>query len=256
MPPSSPDPERFDTDGVTVNATSLPAMFAVGWLLGLLHLWFALGYLFHSTYHEFGHTFTAWLSGRYAFPIPILLTIVGNDRSTALSAVTLAPLALGASWAARERRFVLAAVLASIAALGLYLSFVASETESRVWVTFGGCAGEFVLSALVCAAFYVELPDRLRWDFWRWPFVFVACCVLVNADRTWRGVASDLDRLPRGTAMAGSKDANGDMDKLLRAGWTPAEIAGDYLALADAAWLGLGVLYGARVLQAVRRSRS
>jgi hypothetical protein len=249
------DPERLDTEGVAVNAWSLPAMLAVGWLVSAVHGWFVLGYLFHSSYHEAGHAVTAWLSGRYAFPIPVVLTIIALQRSTALSLVVLVPLVVGMVLAARARRIASALALSLAAAVCIDLSFVMAEDESRMWVTFGGCGGEIVLSALVVASFYARLPARVRWDFWRWPFVLVACCTLVAADHSWRAVAADPELLPRGTAMEGARDANGDMDKLLRAGWTPEGVAATYVGMADVAWLALGALYAVRLALAMRRSR-
>jgi hypothetical protein len=43
------------------------------------------------------------------------------------------------------------------------------------------------------------------------------------------------------------------MNKLLRAGWTPEQIAGAYVGIADVAWMALGLLYAAHVATAVRR---
>jgi hypothetical protein len=247
------DPERLDTEGVLVNAASLPAMLAFGWLLAVAHAWFVVGYLFHATYHELGHTFAAWLSGRFALPIPAILTFISVDRSAVLSSIVLAPLLGGMVWAARRRRVTLALVLATLAAVSIDLSFLTTNAQSLMWLAFAGCGGEILLSALVAASFYAPLPARARWDFWRWPFVLVACCVLVNADHQWRTISADVELLPRGTAMEGSRDANGDMDKLLRAGWTSEEIAGAYVGLADVAWLGLGALYAVRLARAWRR---
>ena len=247
---------ELDTEEIAVNAASLPLMLAFGWLLSAMHAWFVVGYLFHTTYHELGHTVTAWLSGRTAFPIPVLVTFIARDRLTPLSLAVVVGLLVAAGLAARARRIGLALITVSFAALAIDLSFILSPEESLLWVTFGGCGGEIVLSALVAASFYAAFPSRLRWDFWRWPFVLVACCVFVNADHSWRVVASDPARLPRGTAMSGSRDANGDMDKLLRGGWTPEGIADAYLGIADAAWVALGILYGVCVARAVIRARA
>jgi hypothetical protein len=248
--------DRFDTEGLTVNAAGLPVLVAVAWVLNLGSMWTIFGFLFQATYHELGHATTAWLSGRFAMPLPIGLTMTGADRSPAVGLGVGAAFVAGAVLAARARRFGVAVVAAGVAGLAVFLSAATTNAESTLWMVFGGCAGEIVLSALVASAFYLRMPERARWDFWRWAFALVAWCCLVHSTEMWLRVASDVAKLPRGTAIGGSSDTSGDMDRLVRAGWTPLGIARTYLGLAQVAWLALGALYVGNVVRAWLRGRA
>ena len=52
------------------------------------------------------------------------------------------------------------------------LAGVANADQWEMW-TCMGLGGEGALSALMVLTFYYRVPDRLRWDFWRWPVFFL-----------------------------------------------------------------------------------
>ena len=113
------------------------------------------------------------------------------------------------------------------------LTFFADDLAREKWITFGGCGGEIWISALCVVAFYHRAPDRVRWDFWRFPVVLLGMTTLAYAWGLWSDVAADHTRLPLGTGFKGRGDSNGDMNRLLDIhGWSVQEIVDAYRLIA------------------------
>jgi hypothetical protein len=181
--------------------------------------------------HELGHASVAWLSGHFAVPLPFYTSTGPSERSV-LVAFTLAVALLAAVLAGlSERRRYLAWMGGGALVVQAVLTLGVANWRTLRWFTWSGCGGELAWSTLLVVSFYYRLPDRLRWDFVRFVALAAGAFGLVHAFTFWRGVSLQPGYLPMGSALGGSDDPNGDMNKLIGWGATPAGIAAGYLGL-------------------------
>jgi len=218
----------------------VPLPIAVALTLGVKQT--ALGrilidFLIQVTVHEFGHAVTAWLCGIWALPLPCLcLTYVGMHRSMGTYAF-LAILLVGFGWLGlRFGRFTPLVIATLFLTVQAYMTFGLSDKTAEMLVTHGGCAGELWISSLMIIAFFVKLPDRWRWDFWRFPTMLFGCYGLVGSWWMWRAIATGRMQMPWGTANSAKRnDPDGDLNRLVnKHDWTAEQLVDNYLAIA--AW--------------------
>jgi hypothetical protein len=200
-----------------------------------------LASLLGMPFHELGHALASWLGSRFAVPLPFF-TVWSNEQSLPFGLALAALLGWFGFYSLREgRRFGLVLAAALLTAQ-LWLSCFVSARASLMFQILGGALGEIVLGALVLAAFHFPLPDRLRWDFWRWPALLPGAVCFGQAVLTWLAAARDARRIPWGSAIGDESD--GDMNRLVRDfGWSAAELARFYLGAACLALLLIGAAY-------------
>jgi Zn-finger nucleic acid-binding protein len=218
----------------TVGALAINSSFLAG-LMRPFHIWI----------HECGHATIAWLSGRRALPLPIGWTSWQPERSTVvyLALLFLLGVLFHTAWKERLRGAMVFAVAVALAQLVMTWSF--SQQKVELWITFGGIGGEFYLSALLMILFYFPMPDRFRWDFWRYGILVIAASTFWENFSFWKRVEGGRERIPWGSIL-GAGDAGGDMDRLVfQHQWLNDRIIGTYNGLANACLLVLlGVYIG------------
>lgn len=220
--------EEVPYDEPVMNAVALPAAFLIALFVNLTPT-VALLYPVLIVVHELGHALAAWLAGFVAVPLPIGLTSVGGQR--ALLVGLIVPAVLGyliwLGW--REKHPVFTAAMGVFLGLQIYLTWGISVHTARQWITFGGLGAEIALSAFFICTFYYRAPRRLRWDFWRYVALVPFAGVFVFQWLLWRRVRKDVDWLPAGSAMTGTRDGSSDIDKLLTVhGWTTEGLISTY----------------------------
>jgi Zn-finger nucleic acid-binding protein len=247
-----PDAPDFASLSLPQSAFALPVALAVAWLLrasGVAGL--VLGGA-RIPLHELGHALAAWFCGFSALPIPFGMTWLGDAR--AVSVWLLLAVGLGAAvwrlFRAGERAW--AGLFAALLVLQQFATWATTDSTRRLLITFGGSAGELLLSATLVALFHARLPARLRWDQARWIALFVGAFILVNQTLLWREARLNHELIPWGSVMG----EDGDMQRLERDhGWAPSRIAMRYAAFAHAscalaatAWItSLGASWRRRV---------
>lgn len=247
--PSAPPPQRaFVENGSllgAIRATPAPAAFnRVAFDRGLANVLgapvaLACSFLFASSdvggffaglvampFHELGHALASWLGSRFAVPLPFF-TIWLEAPSFAFGLCLSVALAAAGAYAWRERsRFGMALAGVTLAAQ-LVVSVLLPRSQSAMLQLLGGALGEIVLGGLCLIGFHFPLPDRLRWDFWRWPCLAPASLCFVHALSLWSRAARDSAALPWGSALG--SDADGDMNRLVRDfDWSAQELARFY----------------------------
>jgi hypothetical protein len=240
-PPNLYDPCSYDSP--IVNAVAPPLVAGLAILLRIS----PLGFLFegfHTWVHEFGHASVAWLSGRWALPVPFGWTNVEHDRSALVYVGVPALLvAMGvAGWLERKLwPIVLAAILV---AMQTFMTWFLPEDRGHMWMIFGGVGGEFYLAAAMIGLFYFEFPEKFKWGGCRYVFLFIGSGVFFESFTFWRDVKHGIEGIPYGTMINGEDDGGGDMN-ILRDDyhWTQHQIIYTYNHLADACILGLVVIY-------------
>ena len=235
--------DRFEYDNPLTNALALPVAALVAWFLivtGFSEL--LLG--FRIWVHEFGHATVAWLRGYRALPLPFGWTSYIPERSLFVYFGVLILLAL-LFWAARREKLRWLQGFAILAALlQFYMTWQAPESLFEQLMSFCGVGGEFYLSALMLVGFYFRLPDRWRWDFYRYPVLVLAAITFWKNFWRWHLIEIGQAGIPFGTLLGGEGDASGDMNRLLDwYGWSAQRIVNSYSTLGDICLLAILATY-------------
>jgi len=211
------------------SAVAVPAALLFAVLLHALGLGDIFLILFGGTFHEAGHALAAWLGGRWAFFVPFGFTMTGGSRSPLIALLFFGGAAGFAVVCLRERCFGAALGCAALIGGMGYLCLRASTKEWEMWMVFAGCAGELVLSAALVLGFYYRLPDVLRWDFWRYPLMFIAAVAFVESFMHWQNMDPDLRGQVFGDAVTSSKEYDNDMVRLVSEHhWTAQQLIRAY----------------------------
>jgi hypothetical protein len=249
--------ERLSFDDPRVNLLALPCAFALAWLVQLSALGRMLLVPVQIQFHELGHAIMAWLSSRSALPLPFGFTFWREERSyiTGACMVFLLAMWLWSAWR-EQRRFALFSGVALLV-LCLRLSITVSAERSMMFVIAGGLAGELVLSCAALVTFYFPLPDRLRWDFFRFLLLVPAAATWLSAARLWLGVSAGTRALPMGSILGTPGDGSGDLDRLIAVyGYSAQAIARGYLLftfVTGSIWLGTYAWFAWRARQGFRQ---
>lgn len=241
--------DRFSFDHPWSNVSALPVASLLAVILNASFVSFFLLPL-HIWIHEFGHATIAWMSGRRALPLPFGWTSWSEQRSlfVYLGILFLLALVAHAGWREKLRWPIILA--GTIAILQFVMTWLVPQSTIECWLVFGGIGGEFYLSTLVMIAFYMRLPDRWRWDFWRYVALVIAASAFWKNFWRWHQIKRGQAEIPWGSLLGGEGDAGGDMDRLVNDfGWTPDQIIGTYSQLGN---LCLLILVGVYLAIAIR----
>jgi len=243
--PADEVPALFRFDRWRVNVLAPPIVVALAWLLNASPLGFLLTG-FHVWVHEFGHATAAWLTGRRALPLPIGWTPIEPPFSPFVygGVLFLLGLLFVAGW--KERKVWPMVLAVALAPLQFYLTFRTSEDQQRFWWTFCGVGGEFYLSALFMALFFVQLPEKFKWGACRYLVLFLGASCFLHIFLFWLRVDRGLEDIPMGSMVNGEDDAGGDMNVLMSDyHWTHSQIRLVYHQLGNGCLLALGIVYAA-----------
>ncbi len=246
VPPRDPADDEFILlrfHDWKVNVFVPPLLLGLVWLVNLSPAGFFLKG-FHVWMHEFGHSTAAWLTGRRATPLPFGWTPIEPDYSPFVyfGLLLLFVILFLAGWKERKVWPMLAAVV--LAALQYHMTWRLPEHRQEFWWTFGGVGGEFYLSALFMAFFFVQLPEKFKWGMCRYVFFLIGATCFLNIVLFWNQVHRGLEEIPFGSMIHGEEDQGGDMNRLMDGyGWKKAQIRNTYQHLGYWCWAGLGVMY-------------
>ena len=214
-----------------VDVLALPVALLASLVVGSTTLGSLLLLPFQIQFHELGHALVAWLSGRAALPLPFGFTFWKEERSLFVGGSVVFLLGLLLVYGLREKRPFGALLGALLSAAFVVLALLLSADRSRELILLGGLAGELVLTSLTMVTFYFPLPDRLRWDFFRFVLLVPACGCWLAALRLWLGVWRGTRALPMGSILG--TDGSGDLDRLIAEyGHDPRSISSGYGELA------------------------
>ncbi len=242
--PLAPIEDRLPFDRPTVQwlAYSLVALVALA--VAVLGIAETLVFFVRLWIHELGHALPAWLSGRAALPLPFGFTFWREESSwfTALCLAFLIGVLGVASW--RERRTFGVVLAGALFALQGFCTLLVPDETMIGWIVAGGLAGELVLSALLVVAFYYPLPDRIRWDFWRFVVLLPSACVFASAFAMWVRIDLGIQGLPFGSIVGAPGDGTGDVERLMASyDWTPEGMTAFYRTLGTFCLLAIGGHY-------------
>jgi hypothetical protein len=138
--------------------------------------------------HESGHAITAWLTGRWAVPLP-WVTPHGQERSWAIVLLVTAVIGFAGflAWKMERPTWLLAA-----GAL-LVLQLIDLSSPAEAMIVFFGDGGALVLATLLMATFYARRESRLykSWGL-RWGLLSIGALSFMHVFLMWRGPLEDL----------------------------------------------------------------
>jgi hypothetical protein len=249
----SADTDLYSFDNRYVNRWALPIAFAFALLAQVLVFPRFLLVGVKIWIHEFGHATVAWLSGHGATPLPFGWTNIAEDRSPIVYICFLLLVLLFGWSGLRENKRGITIMAGVIAIVQFYMTWLMPEYIYDILISFGGIGGEFYLSTLLIVCFYLPLPDRFRWDFWRFLFLSMAAFTFAESFGMWHQIKAGTADIPWGTMLGGQGDAGGDMNNLIAFGWSNAQIINTYSQLGN---LCLFVIIGVYTVFCLRSLQS
>ncbi|MEO0771363.1 MAG: hypothetical protein AAFY72_18410, partial [Cyanobacteria bacterium J06649_4] len=109
------------------------------------------------------------------------------------------------------------------------MTWLISEDTFDMMLSFGGIGGEFYLSTLLIVSFYFPLPERWKWEFFRYPAVLCAGFTFLGSAWHWRQIQRGLEDIPWGSLFGGADHIGGDMNQLsVVYGWSDQRIIDTY----------------------------
>lgn len=230
-----------------VPVATLAALVLRNFTLPSLLLWGA-----RVSLHELGHATVAWACSWRALPLPIGLTLIFPGRSWIVFLGLLAAVG-GLVTVGVLRRAKALVVPPALFTVALFVGTFALDLDTQeMCVTFGGGAGELVYGAALVLLFHHRMPERSRWDWFRWVALALGAWVLVDAAMFWRECARDWSHIP----WDGSFGEDGDMTKLRdQHHWDELKITSRYVALAKVCVGVVALWWAAHLAGAWRRAR-
>jgi Zn-finger nucleic acid-binding protein len=237
----------------------LENLFAVPVVL-VLSLWVCsssfgrlFAFLVGMPFHELGHAAASWLSSRIAIPLPFF-TFWYDDQSVLMGLIVAGVLGWLLFHTYREQNWFMFASASVVSLAWAVTTFLVPPTRTLMWQILSGALGELVFGAFLLVAFHFALPDRLRWDFWRWIALIPAGLCFTQATLLWRTVSTDVSQMPWGSAIGSESD--GDMNRLVQQfGWNANELADFYLTIAYLGLTALAISYTYAAYRFLQRKR-
>lgn len=252
----NPLPSRDENpfESTTLNTWGVPISLLGAFFLQKIWFFKALSILLAVIpFHEMGHAITAWMGGRWAFPLGAMIpsagmTWIGFERSPPVTAFWISAFAFLGYQAFQKRVYFLFVLSISAILSSIYLSFLISNETLDIWISLGGIAGEMILTSLLISGFYHNFFESWRWSFFRIPIMLYSSLAFAHTFAYWRQIESQTAKLPFGSAISsdGARDAGGDLNRLLAAGWTEEQITSFYLLILKSTllWIAINFLFG------------
>jgi Zn-finger nucleic acid-binding protein len=245
-------PLRLPFHGPVLDAAALPAAFALAGLLVATGLRPLAEVFVNMPLHELGHAAIAWFSGHLAIPLPFVTLTIAGEQSTGVVVLLFAALAAMTVAGVRSKRRYLVALGVAGLAVQLALTGPFARRFSGVWMSGSGVAGEYVWSTLLLVSFHYRLPDRVRWDVWRWPALGAGAFGLTAVLARWLG---DVPDLAAGCSTRAGVHASSDMHVLMDDyGIAPERLRAGYHALGAACVAVVAAHYAVFVVRSRRRA--
>ena len=186
---------------------TIPAMLAVGILVQLTGFFSSLQRIvFTMPVHELGHATVAWFCGFDAIPT-VWKTISSTERGVVASFLLFVGILALANYGRRKMESAWVVIAACFLVLQGYGTFILSERDAEMYITFGGDGGGMVLATLLMVTFYFGKETQLYKGGLRWGFVFIGSSGFADMFMTWFRSLSDRANVPYGLTGGEPTDA-------------------------------------------------
>jgi len=264
-PPLSVGPSRpaFEGSGLThsrsrydegiENLVAVPVVLLLSWLFCSTNFGRMLASLVGMPFHEVGHAAASWLSSRIAIPLPFF-TFWYDDQSVLMGLIVAGLLVWLMFHTYREKNWFMLCCASAMLLVWATITFVVPPSRTLMWQILAGALGEIVFGAFLLVAFHFPLPDRFRWDFWRWVTLIPAALCFTHAMMLWRTVSADVSQMPWGSAIG--SDSDGDMNRLVQQfNWGANDLANFYLNTGYLCIATLAAAYTYAAYRLIQRKR-
>lgn len=231
---------------------AFPALYVVMWLVSDTGFGrFVLRTFFGMWLHELGHASAAWLTGRWALPLPWVT--FSFDRNIVVSLLMFGGAAALLRFG-KQRDSVTTMALGGVLALATLLGHLAPTSFQEPFFTFGGEAGAMVFGALLSCGFLVRSPLRLFQGGLRWGWLVIGTASWADATRVWWDSKTDFALIPFGVEDGMPSDASRLVDEF---GWDALAMVRRFLFVALVSLVVAMVAFVAALLrERFTRSRS
>jgi hypothetical protein len=244
---------RSQYDQGMENLIAVPLVMLLSWLFCSTHFGRLMASLVGMPFHEVGHAAASWLSSRIAIPLPFF-TFWYDDQSVFMGLVVAVVLGWLLFHTYREKNWFMLGSTAVVSLAWAVITFLIPPSRTLMWQILAGALGELVFGAFLLVAFHFALPDRLRWDFWRWIALIPAALCFTQATMLWRTVSADVSQMPWGSAIG--SDSDGDMNRLVQQfHWNANDLADFYLNIAYLGLTALAIAYTYAAYRFLQRKR-
>jgi hypothetical protein len=245
--PTSPnDPYSFTNPHL--NLFAFPSFLILGTLANFLVKPLLFGW--HTWTHEVGHAIVAWFSGHQATPLPFGWTNVNPERSFFVYCCFLTLLGIIGWMGWKENKRAVVGVTGVLAFVQFCMTWLMNRDMFEMLLAFGGLGGELYISAALIVTFYFPLPDRWRWDFWRYPIGILAASTFTDNFARWHSIKRGTQDIPWGSLFGGEDDAGGDMNRLSGDyGWSDHQIIQTYSVVGITCLVAMLAIYGVMLLR-------
>lgn len=244
---------RSQYDQGMENLIAVPVVMSLSLLFCSTGFGRLLAFLVGMPFHEMGHATASWISSRIAIPLPFF-TFWFDDQSVLMGSIVAAVLGWLLFHTYREKNWFMLASASMVTLAWAVMTFLIPPAQTLMWQILSGALGELVFGSFILVAFHFALPDRLRWDFWRWIILIPAGLCFTQAVMVWRTVSSDVSQMPWGSAIGSESD--GDMNRLVQQhGWSANELADFYLNVAYLGLTALAIAYAYAAYRFIQRER-
>ncbi len=207
------------------NTFALPIAFLIAFSVSFIE---PLAWFIGMWIHEFGHATIAWLSS-YRAMVTFAGTITQLEQSNFVYFGILILLGLLFYSAWKENKKVTMVMAVILAIIQFILTWVISRSTYQMLMIWGGIGGEFYLSTLLIIGFYLKLPEKLHWDFWRYFALIIGSITFWSSFGKWHNIRVGKEQVPWGTFWGGRGDSGGDMNILNQDyNWTIQQIIDTY----------------------------
>jgi hypothetical protein len=207
------------------NTFALPIAFLIAFTVSFVE---PLAWFIGMWVHEFGHATMAWFSS-YRAMVTFAGTITQLQQSNFVYFGILFLLGLLFYYGWKEQKKVTMIIAIILAVIQFILTWIISPSTYQMLMTFAGVGGEFYLSTLLIIGFYVKLPEKFYWDFWRYFALIIGSITFWSSFGKWHNIRVGKDQVPWGTFWGGRGDSGGDMNILNQEyNWTIQQIIDTY----------------------------
>jgi Zn-finger nucleic acid-binding protein len=244
---------RSQYDQGMENLIAVPLVMLLSWLFCSTNFGRLMASLVGMPFHEVGHAAASWLSSRIAIPLPFF-TFWYDDQSVFMGLVVAVVLGWLLFHTYREKNWFMLGSIAVVSLAWAVITFLIPPSRTLMWQILAGALGELVFGAFLLVGFHFALPDRLRWDFWRWIALIPAALCFTQATMLWRTVSADVSQMPWGSAIG--SDSDGDMNRLVQQfHWNANDLADFYLNIAYLGLTALAIAYTYAAYRFLQRKR-